>query len=44
VSYELPGILAPLMEPTILGRIVNKELQANLDRFGDLVESGYGEA
>jgi uncharacterized membrane protein len=44
VSYELPGILAPLMEPTILGGIVNKELQANLDRFRDLVESGYGEA
>jgi uncharacterized membrane protein len=44
VSYELPGILAPLMEPTILGGIVNKELQANLDRFRDLVESGYGAA
>lgn len=42
VSFELPGILAPLMEPTILGGIVNKELQANLDRFRDLVESGYG--
>ncbi|MFO7630124.1 MAG: SRPBCC family protein [Prochlorococcaceae cyanobacterium] len=42
VSFELPGILAPLMEPTILGGIVTKELQANLDRFRDLVESGYG--
>ncbi len=41
VSYELPGILAPLMEPSILGGIVTKELQANLDRFRDLVESGY---
>jgi hypothetical protein len=28
-----------LMEPTILGGIVTKELQANLDRFRDLVES-----
>ena len=41
VSYELPGVLAPLMEPSILGWIVTKELQANLDRFRDLVESGY---
>jgi uncharacterized membrane protein len=40
VSYELPGVLAPLMEPTIMGGIVTKELQANLDRFRDLVESG----
>jgi uncharacterized membrane protein len=39
VSYELPAILAPLMEPSIMGGIVNKELQANLDRFRDLVES-----
>jgi uncharacterized membrane protein len=39
VSYELPGVLAPLMEPSILGGIVTKELQANLDRFRDLVES-----
>ena len=38
VTYELPGVLAPLMEPTILGGIVTKELQANLDRFRDLVE------
>jgi uncharacterized membrane protein len=43
VSYELPGVLAPLMEPSILGGIVTKELQANLDRFRDLVQSGYGE-
>ncbi|MAR52659.1 MAG: hypothetical protein CMK50_05830 [Propionibacteriaceae bacterium] len=41
VSYELPGVLAPLMEPSILGGIVTKELQANLDRFRDLVESDY---
>ena len=43
VSYELPGVLAPLMEPTILGGIVTKELQANLDRFRDLVQSWYGQ-
>jgi len=42
VSYELPGILAPLMEPSALGGIVNRELQANLDRFRDLVEQGLG--
>jgi len=41
VSYELPGILAPLMEPSILGGIVTKELQANLDRFRDLVEDSH---
>ena len=41
VSYELPGVLAPLMEPSILGGIVTTELQANLDRFRDLVESDY---
>ena len=41
VSYELPAILAPLMEPSILGGIVTKELQANLDRFRDLVQSRY---
>ena len=38
VSYELPGVLAPLMDPNILGGIVVKELQANLDRFRDLVQ------
>ena len=42
VSYELPRVLAPLMEPTILGGMVTKELQANIDRFKELVESGYG--
>ena len=42
VSYELPRVLAPLMEPGILGGMVINELQGNLDRFGDLVESGYG--
>jgi uncharacterized membrane protein len=38
VSYELPGVLAPLMDASILGGIVTRELQANLDRFRDLVE------
>ncbi|TGG87713.1 MAG: SRPBCC family protein [Aphanocapsa feldmannii 277cV] len=40
VSYELPGMIAPLMEPNRLGGIVERELQANLDRFQDLVETG----
>jgi len=44
VTYELPGVLAPLMEPSILGGMVTKELQANLDRFRDLVESDYSVA
>ena len=43
VSYELPGALAPLMEPSILGGIVTRELQANLDRFRDLVEQEHGQ-
>ncbi len=42
VTYELPRVLAPLMEANILGGMVTNELQANLDRFRDLVESGYG--
>ena len=42
VSYELPKVLAPLMEPSILGGMVTNELQENIDRFRDLVESGYG--
>jgi uncharacterized membrane protein len=40
VSYELPGVLAPLMDASIMGGIVVKELQANLDRFRDVVEQG----
>jgi uncharacterized membrane protein len=40
VSYELPPVLAPLMEPAMMGGIVTRELQANLDRFRDLVENG----
>jgi len=43
VSYELPRALAPLMEPSILGGIVTRELQANLDRFRDLVEQEHGQ-
>ncbi|MCP4974138.1 MAG: SRPBCC family protein [Prochlorococcus sp.] len=42
VTYQLPRVVAPLMEPSILGGMVTRELQANLDRFRDLVESGYG--
>jgi uncharacterized membrane protein len=42
VSYELPAVLAPLMDPSIMGGIVTKELQANLDRFRDLVHEGEG--
>ena len=38
VSYELPGVLAPLMDSAMLGGLVSKELQANLDRFKALVE------
>ncbi len=44
IGYELPRVLAPLMEPSILGGMVTKELQSNIDRFGDLVESGYGKS
>jgi uncharacterized membrane protein len=40
VSYELPAVLAPLMDPAMMGGIVTRELQANLDRFRDLVERG----
>ena len=40
VSYELPAVLAPIMEPSMMGSIVTRELQANLDRFRDLVVDG----
>ena len=43
ISYELPKVLARLMEANILGGIVTNELQANLDRFKDLVEKRYKE-
>ena len=42
VSYELPRILAPLMEANVLGGMVTNELQGNIDRFKGLVESEYG--
>ncbi len=41
VSYELPKALAPLMEARILSRMVTNELQNNLNRFRDLVQTGY---
>jgi len=42
VTYELPKVLAPIMEPNILGGMVTNELQGNLDRFRDIIENGYG--
>tara|TARA_Y100001968_G_scaffold266413_1_gene255905 strand:+ start:8746 stop:9201 length:456 start_codon:yes stop_codon:yes gene_type:complete len=39
ISYELPKVLARLMEANILGGMVTNELQTNIDRFKDLVES-----
>ncbi len=41
ISYELPKVLARFMEKNILGNLVTNELQANLDNFKGLVESGY---
>ena len=41
VTYELPKVIAPLMKPNILGGMVTKELQGNIDRFKDLVEDRY---
>ena len=38
ISYELPKILASLMKENILGGMVTKELQINLDRFKELIE------
>ena len=38
ISYELPKILARLMKENILGGMVTKELQINLDRFKQLIE------
>ena len=42
VTFELPKVIAPLMEANVLGRMVTNELQSNIDRFKELVESGYG--
>ena len=38
VTYELPKMIARFMEEKILGKMVTNELQANIDRFRDLVE------
>jgi len=38
VGYELPAMVAPLMDAGLLGGLVTRELQANLDRFKSLVE------
>ena len=38
ISYELPQVLANLMRANILGGMVTKELQKNLDGFKELVE------
>ncbi len=42
ISYELPKMIARLMEQNLLGNLVTNELQTNLDNFKNLVESGYG--
>jgi len=41
VTYELPKMIARLMEENILGKMVTNELQANIDRFKKLVEKNY---
>ena len=41
VTYELPKMIARFMEENILGKMVTNELQANIDRFKDLVENNY---
>tara|TARA_Y100001968_G_scaffold45599_1_gene35626 strand:+ start:6538 stop:6996 length:459 start_codon:yes stop_codon:yes gene_type:complete len=41
ISYQLPQILARLMEENILGGMVTQELQTNLDRFKNLVEDRF---
>ncbi len=41
ISYELPKMIARLMEENILGKMVTNELQINLDNFKKLVESRY---
>ncbi len=38
ISYELPKILANLMKANMIGGMVTKELQKNLDGFKELVE------
>tara|TARA_Y100000589_G_scaffold332232_1_gene390574 strand:- start:4358 stop:4840 length:483 start_codon:yes stop_codon:yes gene_type:complete len=41
VTYELPKMIARIMEENILGKMVTNELQANIDRFKNLVEKNY---
>ena len=41
VTYELPRMIARIMEENILGKMVTNELQANINRFRDLVENNY---
>ena len=41
VTYELPKMIARFMEEQILGKMVTNELQANINRFRDLVEKNY---
>ena len=41
VTYELPKMIARLMEENILGKMVTNELQANINRFKKLVEDNY---
>ena len=38
ISYELPKVLANLMKENMIGGMVTKELQKNLDGFKELVE------
>ena len=38
ITYELPKMIARFMEENILGKMVTNELQANIDRFKELVE------
>ncbi len=44
ISYELPKILARLMKENILGGMVTKELQINLDRFKQLIEESLAKS
>jgi len=41
ITYELPKMIARFMEENILGKMVTKELQTNIDRFKLLVENNY---
>ena len=41
ITYELPKMIARFMEENILGKMVTRELQANIDRFKLLVENNY---